>query len=423
MTITFGLDFGTTNSALAISTPKGVRTVSISNRESSERTLRSVLFFDEERNVFVGQRAIDEYLQYEGAYGRFLQSIKAFLPSASFTSTSIFGRQYKIEDLVAIILREIKSAGEREVGESVSRVILGRPVFFSEKPEDDALAESRLRTTAMDAGFSDIEFELEPIAATLAYLATMRPGVEQTVLMGDFGGGTSDFTVMRLLAGAPMTRKEKRERILSVGGVYVGGDSFDSRVMRERVTPYFGRDIQFREMGDRKMPMPLWIMDMLCQWHMTPMLRAKQTLEIIRQIKRTADDQTKVQNLENLILENQGFMIFQAIERAKKELSSEIEARILYRERAMHIDENVARAEFETIIAREVAKIEECVAKTMSDAKVQPEQVDVVLLTGGSSFVPVIRRLFEQRFGVQKIVNLDAFTSVAHGLAISATIT
>lgn len=419
MAITVGLDFGTTNSALALAQDNAVKVINISNRETTERTLPSVLFFDEDREVLVGQQAIDEYVAYGGGYGRFLQSLKAFLPQSTFTETRIFGKRYELEDLIAVILAEIKTLAENQTGSSIDSVTLGRPVVFSEDPQKDALAESRLREAASRAGFNKIAFEYEPLAATLTYAEQMQSGVEEVVLMGDFGGGTSDFNVMRLTQGQ-MSLSEKRERVLSIGGVYIGGDTFDTRVMWEKVGPHFGKNATYRGMTGEILTVPYSLPRAVCDWHRVAFLRDQSTLRAIKDMKRMADNPRVLENLEAVILQNKGFMLFQAIERAKKELSTENETRIHYRDSTLEIDEPITRLEFEEIISESVTSISKCVTDTVARAGLDASGIDRVLLTGGSSFVPCVRRVFENTFGKDKIVYLDAFTSVAHGLARSS---
>ncbi len=415
-----GLDFGTTNSALALAEEGKVRVANISNRKATEKTLPSVLFLDEDRDVFVGQQAIEQYIAYGGGYGRFLQSLKAFLPQATFTDTRIFGKRYELEDLIALILREIKSLGEAEAGERISAVTLGRPVVFSEEPEKDALAQHRLHEAARRAGFEDISFEFEPVAATLAYAEQMQGDKEEVVLMGDFGGGTSDFNVMRLAKGA-FSLEEKKKRVLSVGGVYIGGDTFNSRIMWQKVSAHFGRNATYRSMSGQQLDVPLNLQRAVCEWHRLAFLREPGTLQTLKEIRLTTDNPRAIDNLENLIVRNKGFMIFQAIERAKRELSTTQESRIHYEDSSLQIDERITRAEFEESISKDLDAISACVADTMARAKVDAKQIDRVLLTGGSSFVPGVRGVFERMFGAEKMIYLDAFTSVAHGLARSAS--
>lgn len=418
MSKTIGLDFGTTNSALAVMDGETVRVVNIDNMDPSKSTMRSVLFFEKHSKPLAGQLAIHQYVQLGLKDGRFLQSLKAFLSEPSFTDTNIFGKSFDIEDLIALILREIKTTAENRLKCQVDHVVMGRPVYFSDNPQNDKLAENRLRTASQRAGFKSIIFEFEPIAATLAFLKQMGTTTEQTVLMGDFGGGTSDFTVMQLRSDMPHTQEEKRKRVLSMGGVYIGGDTFDSRIMWEKLTPHFGSKVLWTE---QSLSMPLWIMHTLCEWHMIPFLKDRKTLELLRKIKCATSTPRPIENLEHLIMENRGFHIFQAIEKAKTELSTKQEARIIYSDKSLQIDEPISRSEFSNFIAGDMAKISSCVKQTLSGAAIRPEQVDKVLLTGGSSFVPAVRQFFADTFGENKIVNLDAFTSVAHGLALSAS--
>lgn len=416
MTDAMGLDFGTTNSALAILRNGMVETIDVSNADIGERTLRSVLFFDDDRTVTVGQDAVARYMAQGGTYGRFLQSIKAFLPQRSFTHTSIFGKRYQIEDLAALLIRGVKEAGESRSGRSFDRVVLGRPAVFSEKPEDDALAQQRLEEAARRAGFKDISFEFEPIAATLSYLDRQNSDADRIVLMGDFGGGTSDFTVMRL--GTPIqSQEEKRKRILAVGGVYVGGDTFTARIMWEKVTPYFGKHVTYAGMSGQRLPMPTHLMRTLCKWHLIPFLRDPATLRSIRDIKKTSDSVDPLDNLEKLILGNKGFAVFAALERCKKELSERADATFAFRDDEIAFTGSVSRAEFNRFIAEDIETIRTSLLATLNRAGVGAGSVDQVLLTGGSSFIPAIRELFESEFGAGKVIYLDAFTSVAQGLA------
>jgi len=421
MAAIMGIDFGTTNSALALSESGSVRVVKINNTDTEERTLRSVLFMNKSRHTLVGQRAIEQFTRTDGKACRFLQSLKAFLPDKDFTGTTIFGKRYEIDDLIAIILSEIKRIGEQSAGYSINEAVLGRPVYFSKDQSADHVAENRLRSAATKAGFTGISFEYEPIAATLAYLGQMRSDDEELVLMGDFGGGTSDFTIMRLTHDMLATQEEKLKRILAMNGVYIGGDTFDSRIMWEKGTPHFGRHVTSEDMKGLALSTPLWIMHTLCEWHMIPFLREPKTMEMIREIRRTTDTPKLIENLEHLIHENRGFSFFQAIERAKTKLSAETTATISYSDRFMQVEDPISRTEFESFIANDIGEIVTCVHKLVSDAGVTEERIDRVLLTGGSSFVPAVRKIFSDSFGENKIVNLDAFTSVAHGLAISAS--
>jgi hypothetical chaperone protein len=418
MQTVFGIDFGTTNSALSIYRDDKVVMVDIDELNRSRSLMRSVLYFNEDNEIFAGQEAINNYVD-EGAAGRFMQSIKNFLPNKNFESTEIFGKKYGIEDLVAIILRRIKEKGEAFVGHPVESVVLGRPVVFSEDAEKDALAQSRLEKAARKAGFRDIFFQFEPVAAALSYEDSLPAGAEKVVLIGDFGGGTSDFTVIRVKGGA-FGRSDRRSDVLSLGGVYTAGDKFDSQIMWEKIAKYFGRGVKYKGMGkDELFDIPHSIIYTLCQWHRIPLLRTRKTREQIRLIKNAATDRKPIENLEHLINDNYGFFLFQCIEKAKCELSQLERTRVGFKERDFSIDEEITKGEFEAMNGANLAQIAGCIDEVVRKAGLPPGEIDTVFLTGGTSRIPIIRRLFEERFGAEKLEHKDAFTSVVHGLGAS----
>jgi hypothetical chaperone protein len=418
MQIVFGIDFGTTNSALSIYRNEKVEVVNVDELNANGLLMRSVLYFTEESEIFAGHEAVNHYVN-EGAAGRFMQSIKTFLPNRSFESTEVFGKKYGIDDLVAIILRKIKAKGEAHVGRPVDSVVMGRQVVFSEDPEKDALAQTRLAAAARKAGFKHVWFQLEPVAAALAFEETLSAGVEKLVFIGDFGGGTSDFTVIRVKGGA-FARPDRRSDVLSLGGVYTAGDKFDSQIMWDKVAKYFGRGVKYKGMGkDELFDIPHSIIYTLCQWHRIPLLRARKTREQIRLIKNAATDKSAIENLEHLINDNYGFFLFQSIEKAKCELSHLALTEISFRERDLSIAEVITKEEFEAINHDNFARIASCIDEVVAKSGVTHAKIDTVFLTGGTSRIPFIRGLFEDRFGPEKLENRDAFTSVVHGLGAS----
>jgi hypothetical chaperone protein len=413
-----GIDFGTTNSALSVYRNGTVEVVAVDGGDHGGELMRSVLYFNEENEIFAGQEAIRQYVD-DGAAGRFMQSIKTFLPNTSFVSTEVFGKRYGIDDLVAIILRKIKLRGEEHVGHPVDSVVLGRPVVFSTYAAKDAAAEQRLEKAARKAGFRNIWFQYEPVAAALAFEGTLQAGQERTVFIGDFGGGTSDFTVIRVKGGA-FARSDRRSDVLSLGGVYVAGDKFDSQIMWDKVAQHFGRYARYRTMGkDQWVNIPKSIIYTLCQWHRIPLLRARTTRELIRVIKETSDDRVAIEHLENIINDNYGFFLFQAIEKAKCLLSGQEQAFIRFAERDLIINEELGKSEFETLNAENFQQIAECIDEVIARSGLLPAQIDTVFLTGGTSRIPRIQTLFAERFGREKLENRDAFTSVVHGLGSS----
>lgn len=418
----FGLDFGTSNSTLSVNIDGKVRLLEIDKANQNQFSLKSVLYFDEEARIFTfGQDAVNAYIEND-AFGRYIQSIKSFLPDRLFTSTDIAGRSYEITDLVAVILREIKKRGEAIIGQEVQKVVLGRPVVFSINSEADALAEKRLLIAAEKAGFSEVIFQQEPVAAAIACVHKIDCTEEKIILIGDFGGGTSDFAVVRMLSST--IDQEKIGEVLSVSGVHVGGNDFDSQIMWDKVTKYFGRFAKIRSMGGiitgsgDGITMPSGIMQELCQWHKIPRLRNPKMLKTISEYRYLVEPRDKglIENLKNLIEDNYGYMLFRAIESAKIALSSQDLANISFKERKLIIDEDLSRLDFEEMLVTFVAEINASINQALIDAGINSSDVGIVSLTGGSSLVSCIGKIFSSKFGEDKILRSDAFTSVAFGL-------
>lgn len=409
---TCGLDFGTSNSAVAL--PSGdVLRVDLANDEP--RLFRSVLFFPEYATGYLaGAQAIEEYLQR--SEGRFIQSIKGWLPSRSFTATQIRNKPFKLEDLVAMLLRQIRERAEAAAGTAFDEVTLGRPAVFAADESHDALAQRRLLRAAELAGFKRIRFLIEPIAAALAYEATL--GKEELVLVADFGAGTSDLTIMRL---GPERRgaADRRADVIASGGVPVGGDRFDAEIMRHKLLPHFGLGSTY-EVMQKRMVVPMSILGRLLSWHEMSFIRERATQELIDRILHTSDNVPAIEALYDLVEENLGYRLFRAIEAAKIRLSSADRARIQFDEARVQVDEPITRSEFERFSAPLVAELEACTSNLLERAQLRADQIESVFLTGGSSQIPAVRELFASRFGEDRLRTANAFTSVAEGLGRGA---
>lgn len=424
MSVVFGLDFGTSNSALSVNINGNVSMIDIDAFNETGATLKSVIYYDdEERQFFSGQEAVNQYIEND-AFGRYIQSIKTFLPDASFEKTEVGNKTYTLEQLIAMILRTIRLKGEKAIGREADHLVLGRPVVFSEDPACEALAQRRLLKAAELAGFKKVHFQLEPIAAALAYENTLKRGEEKTVLVGDFGGGTSDFTIIRARGGQASEKRDRSQDVLGLGGVYIGGDTFDSSIMWQKVAPYFGKNVRVKALYDNfTLPVSSLILGKLKHWHQIPQLRHPKIEGLLKDIRHRADKPELIKNLQDLIEDNYGYLLFQAIEKTKCQLSEKERALIQFKEGGLTIADPLSRAEFDTIISPSVAKIEGCIDAVMAQANLAPEAVDTVFLTGGSSHIRMIRDLFIQRFGIEKIDHQDAFTSVAYGLGCSDYLT
>ncbi|MCW5204409.1 Hsp70 family protein [Desulfobulbus sp. N2] len=419
----FGLDFGTSNSSLSLNNNHSIRLIDIDPFSPTATTLKSVLYFDEEEREFlIGQRAIDMYIEND-AHGRYVQSIKSFLPSKTPVRTVIGGKTFDLDQLIAIIIRQIKDSAENKIGAEVNDVVLGRPVIFSEDKEIDKEAESRLISAAKIAGFKNIHLQFEPIAAALSYESTLSQGEEKLVLVGDFGGGTSDFTIIKLYGGHKTTPRKRNNDILANGGVYIGGNDFDSQIMWEKITPYYGRGLKLHSMtskmtgGKASDPFPQTILKQLCQWHSIPSLRTPKKLEYFKELKYLSDNNAAVDNIINLVEDNYGYMLFREIEKAKCHLSKYEQTQILFKSYDLLINERISQSNFAIMIDEKVSSIKKSVHSVLKKACLKSSNIDTVFLTGGSSYIPSIRDYFVKEFGAASLSQTNVFTSVAHGLS------
>ncbi len=414
-----GIDFGTTNSAVAVADADGaVRVARYRHEDVVTDVFRSVLFFARAQDgrpaieVFAGPAAIAEYLG--GDEGRLMQSFKSFLPSRLVDRLVIFDRAYAFVDVLGSYLQRLRAAAEQDLGPLGDAVVVGRPVEFVKESdaERDELALQRLRDAFRRAGFSQIAFQYEPVAAALAYQARLeRP---ENVLVGDFGGGTSDFCVMTLRPGA-------EARILSTAGVPIAGDCFDGQIVRHAVAPWFGLGSRYSSSAfGQRLEVPSWIFRNLERWHHLSFLRDPDTMHLLREILATSDAPVAIAALMCLARENLGFQLYQAVERVKVTLSSQPSARLRFDDAGIEIDETIDRASFERWIAYDVEKIRRGVDEALARSGLGADAIQRVFLTGGTSFVPAVRRIFTDVFGEDRLSRGSEFTSVAYGLAACA---
>ena len=411
----FGLDFGTTNTSLTWARGEALPVLcAIDPSAPDPRVLRTLLYFSLEQRGFVtGQRAIDEYLA-EDMQGTLIQSIKTFLADESFEETWIQDRMWTLEDLLAVPFRHVRGAIRALTPDDVL-VVVGRPAVFVERPDKERLAQERLRRAAERAGFGRLEFQYEPIAAGLAYEVSL--GRPELALIADLGGGTSDFTVMRLGTGS---RGSRREDILATGGVQIGGDTFDARIMAGKLAPFFGAGTTYRTMEGRDLPFPSRLLARLGHWHQVPFLRARTTRDLLARLHATSNAPDAVARFEALLEANAAFFLFEEIERAKSRLSREDEARIEFHLDGIDVDVTITRPEFEAMIAADLARVAACMRAVLARASVSAGDVDAIFVTGGSAQVPAVRALFVKAFGAERLRAQEYLTTVACGLGLTA---
>lgn len=420
-----GFDFGTTNSSLAFASERGQVTLADfpTNGNGSTNSYRSLLYLQllqeaGRRTIqsWSGPQGIERYLTSADEKGRLIQSLKSFLSSRGLQSTEVFGRRIQLEDLIARILRDIRILAETRVRSAMHRVVVGRPVRFvgSRTAEDDEYAIRRLADALSRAGFEEVEFEFEPIAAAYYYEALLDH--DELILIGDFGGGTSDFSLLNV-GPSHRSRGNRQRTVLGNQGLGLAGDAFDAKIVRHLVSPELGAGTSLRS-GEKLLPVPGWVYHKLERWHHLSLLKSQETLNMLRSVARQALEPEKIQHFLYLIGHDLGYHLHQAVQRVKIELSKQERSEFYFADGDMELSAAITRAQFERWIAEELEAIEESVDALLDSTAIDPKDVDMVFLTGGSSFVPAVRRIFAARFGAEKIRTGGEFTSVASGLAL-----
>lgn len=421
-----GVDFGTTNSSLALADGLGeVRLARFPYLGEGTDAYRSLLYLEQvkERGLktvksWTGPEGIEHYLFAEKK-GRLIQSLKSFLSSHSLESTEVFGRQYKLEELIARILRDLREKAELQLHVRIRHAVVGRPVRFvgAENDVESIYAEQRLRSAFEIAGFDSVVFELEPIAAAHYYESTLDHN--ELILIGDFGGGTSDFSLVQV---GPSIRRRGRTQsdFLGNAGLPIAGDSFDAKIIRHLVSPALGAGSEIRSMN-KTLPVPSWLYAKLERWHHLSFLRTKETMDMLNSVKAQAMRPEKIGALIHLIKEDLGYQLHRAVQQVKCDLSIREATTFEFNDGFVDLKAAVTRRSFEKWISDELKQIEECVGSLLRTANVGPADVDAVFLTGGSSFVPAVRRIFTGRFAAAAIRTGNEFTSVARGLALKAS--
>jgi hypothetical chaperone protein len=421
-----GIDFGTTNSSVARVCGSGdVELARFPVGQEFTDAYRSLLYLEQtvegaRKTVksWTGPEGIEHYLEADEARGRLIQSLKSFLTSRSLKSTDVFGRKIRLEELIARILADLREKAGRQFGYEIRSAVVGRPVHFvgAEDSAGDDYAEVRLREAFRLAGFESVEFEMEPVAAAHYYESTLDH--DELILIGDFGGGTSDFSLVHV--GPSVLRRGRRpDDLLGNSGVGIAGDAFDAKIIRKLVSPALGAGSQLRSM-DKILPVPIWVYAKLERWHHLSLLKAKDVMDMLASVRGQAFEPEKIGALIHLIQEDLGYRLHRAVQKAKCELSEHESARFRFSDDVVDLDAMVSRRDFEGWIADELRQMEECVDSLIRSAGIVAGDVDMVFLTGGSSFVPAVRRIFESRFGAARIRAGNEFTSVARGLALKA---
>ncbi|QCB56276.1 Hsp70 family protein [Sphingopyxis sp. PAMC25046] len=409
-----GLDFGTTNSVVALTDGSG-GTELVAFGDAGDAVFRSALCFWEEERGWngiaheAGPWAIEEYLQ-SPLDSRFIQSFKSVAASPLFERAMIFNKPFRFEDLGRLFLQRLVAHAGGALDERPQRIIVGRPVEYAGARPDPELA--RQRYDAMLAAFgTEIYYVHEPLGAAHSYASRLTEPA--TILVADFGGGTTDFSIVRVAEpGSP-----RRCVPLASSGIGIAGDRFDYRIVDRLVLPLLGKGSHYRSF-DKILEIPGGYFTDFGDWSRLAMMRNRRTLDEIRRLQRDAERPDLIGRMIALIEHEQGFPLYDAVGKLKRALSGSEHAEFHFAGGGIEIGADVGRADFEQWIADDLKRIEAAMDQALVRAGVSPDAIDRVFLTGGSSLIPAIRALFEHRFGDERIATGGELTSIAHGLAL-----
>ncbi len=444
MSVKVGLDFGTSNSGVAISDGHQVHVLPIDQQNILPEVVKTILYITRDDQVYIGQEAVELYykhnvnrlrrfvkkwvgeVEYRGADmyyvtdvysyedelkpGRLLQYLKTALRKSDgrdrYTGTQIFNRYYKVVDLVQTYLSALKTRAEALLGDEISAVTLGRPVKFSKNPELDRQAEETLRQAALGAGFGAVEFELEPLAAARFYEQTLDH--PQTALIFDFGGGTLDIAILRL--GDP-----RRREVFASSGIDIAGSDFDRTIIEKRLLPHFGSEAasSYPDIVDLIQAVP--------DWMTLPELSTPQIWQALQRAILKEVAPVRLKTLQSLIFNDLAFSFYNQVEAAKISLSSQGAATIALQAQDIDLWELYTRRQFEQDIFAYQKTIEKLLLDTVAAAGLEPGQIDAVVKTGGSANIPIFTAMLVRIFGAEKVKASNAFSSVTAGLAIKAS--
>lgn len=410
-----GIDFGTTNSAIAISDGGVPRMVEI---EYGKDTIPTAMFFsDKSGDIYYGRDAQNQYTNGDGA-GRFMRSMKRLLGTHIMRGeTVINGKMTDFETIVEYFIRHLKLKMDMVAGCPIEHVVMGRPIHFRDNdPFGDAQAQSELEKIARSVGFKHVAFQYEPIAAAFAHEQNLTS--EKLAFVADIGGGTSDFTVIRL---SPI-RKLKLDRsddVLANTGVRIGGNDFDKNLSLKAFMPQFGLGTEYRS-GDKNIKIPLSPYISLSTWSSVNEVYNYKTLNMVRGYTVWGHEPEKTKRLYEIIENRLGHKNLDYVENAKMALSSQQDYEIVLDFLADAPLVKTNRSIFEDSIKSDMSKIEMSVQECIAQAGIKNTDIELVILTGGSTEIPYISRVMKSYFPNAELSSANKMASVGLGLAYDA---
>jgi hypothetical chaperone protein len=439
MSLKVGIDFGTSNSGVAVYDGQKVKLLPVDPKNVLPEVIKTVLYITKDYRTYLGQEAVETYYrdnvnrqrryvkQWAGEIdvygadmhyvrdifvyvdelkpGRLLQYLKTALRKDNYQGTQIFERYYSVGELAKTYLSLLKKRAEDVLGEPIDTVTLGRPVKFSERQEQDHKSQETLRQAAHEAGFKEVDFELEPIAAALFYEQSVTK--PQNVVIFDFGGGTLDIAVMRL--GDAKSRK-----VYASGGVDIAGSDFDRTIIEKRMLQHFG----FGKVSHH--PEIMQMIHAIPDWMALPEMGTPINKNILEKAIQAKVVPVRLKALEHLIYNDLAFTFYNRVEAGKIALSSDGATVISLEDKDIALWELYTRSQFEADIQHYLVDVEKVLMDTIARSGLDIEEIDAVVKTGGSSNIPMFTGMLARLFGAQKVKESNSFSSVVAGLAIKA---
>ena len=407
-----GIDFGTSNSTVGWLRP-GVASTLLT-LEDGKPTLPSAVFFNaDEESTHFGRNALAEYL--EGYEGRLMRALKSLLGSNLMDgSTEVAGRALPFKDLLASFIGELKHRAEAQAGRPFDAAVFGRPVHFvDDNPAADQRAQDTLEAIARQVGFKAVSFQFEPIGAALHYEAGLTR--EELVLIADIGGGTADFSLVRL-SPERARHTERRDDLLGNAGLHVGGTDFDRALSLECVMPLLG----YKGLMKSGAEVPSGLFFQLATWHTINFAYTRQAFADFQQIYRDAAARRELDRLARLIGQREGHWLALQVEQAKIDLSSAASSRLNLDRLEAGLVHDIGADDFTAASRSLVERVAATVAALLDQAGVARERIDTLYFTGGASGVPQLRARIAAELPNARCVEGDLFGSIGAGLAVEA---
>ncbi len=403
-----GIDFGTTNSTIGVVMQNQPKMIQM---EGNKIAIPSALFFEDKKNFPIfGQEAINRYIM--GDDGRFIRSIKRILGTDLMEKfTTINGKGRRFDELIFLFLTHLKNKAETVTSIPLTSAVIGRPVHFqTDDPKADEAAENKLRQIAEKVGFKNIIFQYEPIAAAFSHERYIQD--EKLALVVDLGGGTSDFTIIRL--GLPYSHKtDRKDDILATSGVRIGGNDFDRALSLKSFMPEFGKGSMY---GDKNLPCPVYLFTELSEWSKINFVYTAHNKEVVQNVLYEAHEPKKIERLADLLEFQEAHRLLQVVEDTKIELTNQNTVRPFFNAFTETVYFNADKQSFEDVIKNDVEKIEKSMKECLQSACLKSDDIDLVILTGGSCEIPYIIQTFKKLFPNAAFSEKEKLLSVGYGL-------